>query len=91
MKKALVHLSLMLLLAALLVPLVGCKKDEPAEETPAAASDSSMSASSGAAMGTDMGSGAAMGTDLAATSGADMGGTSGAMGTDAAPPPAAKQ
>ncbi|HEY0782064.1 MAG TPA: hypothetical protein VGE98_06415 [Thermoanaerobaculia bacterium] len=85
MKKALVHLSLMLLLAALLVPLVGCKKDEPAEETPAAASDSSMGASSGAAMGTDMGSGAAMGTDMA-TSGADMGATSGSTGTDMAPP-----
>jgi hypothetical protein len=85
MKKALVHLSLMLLLAALLVPLVGCKKDEPAEETPAAASDANMGGS-GAAMGTDMGSGAAMGTDMAATTapmGSDMG--SGSMGSDLAP------
>lgn len=33
MKKLFAHLSLLCLLALLLVPFVGCKKDEPAEET----------------------------------------------------------
>ena len=34
MKKLSVHLSLLCLLILLLVPFVGCKKEEPAEETP---------------------------------------------------------
>jgi hypothetical protein len=36
MKKLSVNLSLLCLLAILLVPFAGCKKDEPAEETPMA-------------------------------------------------------
>jgi uncharacterized lipoprotein YajG len=41
MKKLSIHLSLLCLLALLLVPFAGCKKDEePAEETPAATSES---------------------------------------------------
>ncbi|HSS52001.1 MAG TPA: hypothetical protein VLX28_23920 [Thermoanaerobaculia bacterium] len=41
MKKLSIHLSLLCLLALLLVPFAGCKKDEePAEETPVATSES---------------------------------------------------
>jgi hypothetical protein len=34
MKKLFVHLSILCLLAVLLVPMVGCKKDDNGEDTP---------------------------------------------------------
>jgi hypothetical protein len=84
MKKALIHLSMLCLLAALVMPLTGCKKEEnmEVEETPAATeapvSEPAMGTSS---MGTDtgtMGTGSSMGTDTGT-----MGTDSGAMGTGA--------
>lgn len=39
MKKLSVRLSLLCLLAVLLVPFAGCKKDDPEEGTPAVSSD----------------------------------------------------
>lgn len=50
MKKFLVHLSVMCLLAALMVPMVGCKKEEPATDETATS---------------DMGATAAPATDMA--------------------------
>jgi hypothetical protein len=75
MKKLFVHLSMLALLAALLVPLTGCKKEEggETEETPAASTEEAAT-TSGESMATDMGT---MGTDM---------GTSEPMGTDMTPP-----
>jgi uncharacterized protein YpuA (DUF1002 family) len=42
MKKLSIHLTILCLLALLLVPFAGCKKDEGTEETPAT-TDTSMS------------------------------------------------
>jgi hypothetical protein len=94
MKKLSFHLSLLCLLAVLLIPFVGCKKDEPAEDENNAAvtSDTTMSTSTTTetstsmgtdtgAMGTDMGTGSTMGTDMT---------TSSPMGSDTAKPPAGK-
>ena len=81
MKKLSVHLSLLCLLALLLVPFAGCKKDDTAEdETPAVTTDTTMETSTTEPMGTDMGT---MTTDM----GTDMT-TSEPMGSDMAPPPA---
>ena len=83
MKKLSIHLSLLCLLALLLVPFGGCKKDEePAEETPVATSESTtVETSSSSTMTSDTTSGA-MGTDTS---------TTGSMTTDGATtPPAGK-
>ena len=45
MKKLSVHLSLLCLLAILLVPFAGCKKEETDEETPATTTDTTTSTS----------------------------------------------
>jgi hypothetical protein len=76
MKKVLVHLSMLCLLAFLLAPLAGCKKEESTEvEEPAAATSTEAPAAStemaqpsggmgteSSAMGTESGAGSAMGT-----------------------------
>jgi hypothetical protein len=89
MKKLFVHLSLLCLLAALLVPMVGCGRSDEgntAVEETTATTDMGMEpapmapdTTMGTDMGTDMGTG--MGTDM----GTDMGT---GMGTGAATPPA---
>jgi hypothetical protein len=96
MKKVLVHLSMLSLLAFLLVPLVGCKHEDntEVEEPPAASTE----APAPAAMGTEpMGTGSAMGTDSTAPMGTDSGsmappagGGTGAMGTQGTEPPPSK-
>jgi hypothetical protein len=81
MKKLSVKLSLLCLLALLLVPFAGCKKDDTeGDETPMATSDTTMETSTTEPMATDMGT---MSTDM----GTDMT-TSEPMGSDMAPPPA---
>lgn len=97
MKKVLVHLSMLSLLAFLLVPLVGCKHEDntEVEEPPAASTEAPA-----AAMGTEpMGTGSAMGTDSTAPMGTDSGSTgatggstggTGAMGTQGTEPPPSK-
>jgi len=75
MKKLFVHLSMLTLLAALLVPLIGCKKEETeVEETPATSAVEEPATTSAEPMATDMGT---MGTDM---------GTTEPMGTDVTPP-----
>jgi hypothetical protein len=75
MKKLFVHLSMLALLAALLAPLTGCKKEETeVEETPATSAMEEPATTSAEPMATDMG---AMGTDM---------GTSEPMGTEMTPP-----
>jgi hypothetical protein len=88
MKKLFVHLSMLALLAALLVPMVGCNKDKETEvdETPATSAtteSATTTTSTTTSMGTDMGTG--MGTTD--TMGSDMGaGTTAPMGTEMTPP-----
>ena len=53
MRKLFVHLSILCLLAVLLVPMVGCKKEEAVEESPAATAED-MGATD-TSRGTDMG------------------------------------
>ena len=76
MKKLFVHLSILCLLAALLVPMIGCKKnDEGGEETPMTDTttttdttvpmDSGMTEPMDTGMTTDMGTTEPMGTDMA--------------------------
>lgn len=76
MKKLFVQLSILCLLAALLVPMVGCKKhDTEAEETPmtdTTTTDTTETMDTGmttdtmdTAMTTDMGTTEPMGTDMA--------------------------
>jgi hypothetical protein len=76
MKKLFVHLSILCLLAALLVPMVGCKKnDEGGEETPmtdTTTTDTTEPMDTGmttepmdTSMTTDMGTTEPMGTDMA--------------------------
>ncbi|HET9212742.1 MAG TPA: hypothetical protein VFR03_20215 [Thermoanaerobaculia bacterium] len=93
MKKLSVHLSLLCLLAFLLVPFAGCKKEETEEETPATTTESTMSTSTSTetSMSSDMGTGGAMGTDMGTGSamGSDMT-TSSPMGSDTTPPPSGK-
>jgi hypothetical protein len=80
MKKLFVHLSMLTLLAALLLPLIGCKKEETeVEETPATSAVEEPATTSAEPMATDMGTGT---TD---TMGSDMG-TSTPMGTEMTPP-----
>ena len=76
MKKLSVRLSLLCLLAALLVPFAGCKKEEPAEETPMA-SDTMETSTVEPSMATTDTMSTDMGTDMT---------TSEPMGTDMAPP-----
>lgn len=90
MKKLSVRLSLLCLLAILLVPFAGCKKDDEAvEETPATTTDTTTSTSTSTetstTMGTDMGT---TSTDMG-TMGTDMT-TSSPMGSDTTQPPAGK-
>jgi len=89
MKKLFLHLSMLALLAALLVPMVGCKeKETEVEETPAtsatAESATTTSSTTTTSMGSDMGTG--MGTTD--TMGSDMGAgsTAAPMGTEMTPP-----
>ncbi|HEV2852916.1 MAG TPA: hypothetical protein VHC97_08950 [Thermoanaerobaculia bacterium] len=84
MKKLSVHLSLLCLLAFLLIPFAGCKKEETdVEETPATTTDTTMeSTTEPSTMSTDMGT---MSTDTGMGGGTDMT-TSEPMGTDATPP-----
>jgi PBP1b-binding outer membrane lipoprotein LpoB len=78
MKKLSVHLSLLCLLAALAVPMVGCNKEEAeVEESTTTAMEETTAPMD--AMGTDMGTTDPMGTDM---------GTTDPMGTEMAPPPA---
>ncbi|MES1240301.1 MAG: hypothetical protein ABUT39_01655 [Acidobacteriota bacterium] len=76
MKKLFVHLSILCLLAALLVPMIGCKKnDEGGEETPmtdTTTTDTTEPMDTGmttepmdTGMTTDMGTSEPMGTDMA--------------------------
>lgn len=85
MKKLSVHLSLLCLLAFLLVPFAGCKKDEDAvdENTPAATTESTMETTT-----TETTTTTTMSTDTAM--GTDTGMTSEPMSTDATTPPAGK-
>jgi len=80
MKKLFVHLSILCLLAALLVPMIGCKKsDEGAEETPmtdTATTDTTEPMDTGMTEPMDTGM-----TDA---------GTTEPMGSDMATPPAAQ-
>jgi len=73
MKKLFVHLSMLALLAALLVPMVGCNKEEKEEETPAT-STAPAPAETSPAMTSEM------------PMGSDMGGTTAPMGTEMTPP-----
>lgn len=78
MKKLFVHLSLLCLLVALAVPMVGCAKEEAAvEESTTTAMEEAPATTE--PMGTDMATTEPMGTDM---------GTTEPMGTDVAPPPA---
>jgi hypothetical protein len=83
MKKLYVHLSMLVLLAALLVPMIGCKKDDTEmEETPAATTvEESATTVEPAPMASDMGTTDTMGSDM----GTGMG-TSEPMGTEMTPP-----
>jgi hypothetical protein len=76
MKKLSVRLSLLCLLAVLLIPFAGCKKEDTVEETPAVTTDTAMETTTTEPVMTDT-----MGTD---TMGTDMT-TTDAMGTDAPP------
>ena len=77
MKKLFVHLSLLCLLAALAVPMIGCAKEEAeVEESTTTAIEEPATTEP---MGTDMGTTEPMGTDA---------GTTEPMGTDVTPPPA---
>jgi hypothetical protein len=83
MKKLFVHLSILCLLAALLVPMIGCKKnDEGGEETPM--TDTTTTTDTTEPMDTGM---TTEPMDTGMTT--DMGmGTTEPMGTDMATPPA---
>ena len=76
MKKLFVHLSLLCLLVALAVPMIGCHKDEAVVEESTTTVEEPATTEP---MGTDMGTTEPMGTDM---------GTSEPMGTDVTPPPA---
>jgi hypothetical protein len=91
-KKRIVNHLLLYLLACLLIPLAGCKKEETEEETPATTTDTTMSTSTSTetSIAPDMGTGSSMGTDMgtpSSTMGTDMT-TSSPMGSDATKPPA---
>jgi actin-like ATPase involved in cell morphogenesis len=80
MKKLFVHLSLLCLLAALAVPMVGCHKEEAEVEESTTTAMEEPAVATTEPMGTDMGTTEPMGTD--------MGGTTEPMGTEMTPPPA---
>jgi hypothetical protein len=76
MKKMFVHLSMLCLLAALLVPMVGCKKNEAeVEESPVTSESTTMeeptttttTSDMTSDMGTDMMTSEPMGTDATTT------------------------
>jgi hypothetical protein len=73
MKKMFVHLSMLCLLAALLVPMVGCKKNEAeVEESPVTTESTTMeepmtTTDMTSDMGTDMMTSEPMGTDATTT------------------------
>ena len=78
MKKLFVHLSLLCLLAALAVPMIGCNKEEAdVEESTTTAMEEP--ATTTEPTGTDMGTTEPMGSDM---------GTTEPAGTDMTPPPA---
>ena len=78
MKKLFVHLSLLCLLAALAVPMIGCHKDDAeVEESTTTAMEEPVATTE--PMGTDMGTMEPMGSDM---------GTTEPMGTEMTPPPA---
>jgi hypothetical protein len=78
MKKLFVHLSLLCLLAALAVPMIGCHKEEAdVEESTTTAMEEP--ATTTEPMGSDMGTTEPMGSDM---------GTTEPMGTEMTPPPA---
>jgi hypothetical protein len=85
MKKLSIHLSLLCLLAFLLIPFAGCKKEDEAvdENTPAATTESTMETTT-----TETSTTSTMSTDTAM--GTDTGMTSEPMGTDATTPPTGK-
>lgn len=77
MKKLFVHLSLLCLLVALAVPMVGCHKEEAeVDETTTTAMEEPATTEP---VGTDLGTTEPLGTDA---------GTTEPMGTDATPPAA---
>lgn len=81
MKKLSIHLSLLCLLAFLLIPFAGCKKEEePVEETPAT-TESTMETTTTETSTTTMSTDTMGGTDTM---------TSEPMSTDATTPPAGK-
>lgn len=82
MKKLFVHLSLLCLLVALAVPMIGCTKEEAEVEESTTSAMEEPTTATDTTMGTDMG------TDMGAGMGTDMGGTTDAMGTEMTPPPA---
>jgi hypothetical protein len=89
MKKVLVHLSMLCLLAFLLMPLVGCKHEEntEVEEQPATSTEAPAATSTEPAMAQPTGS---MGTESAMGTDNSMGTTGGgAMGTQGTEPPPA--
>ena len=77
MKKLSVRLSLLCMLAVLLIPFAGCKKEDTVEETPAMSTDAAIETTTTepTPVSTDLGTDT-MGTD---TMGTDT------MGTDAPP------
>ena len=96
MKKLSVRLSLLCLVAILVVPFAGCKKEEADEETPATTTDTTTSTSmstetsTGTMTTTDTGMGT-MSTDTGMGMGtsSDMT-TSSPLGSDTTQPPAGK-
>lgn len=82
MKKLFVHLSVLCLLAALMVPMVGCKGNETEVDDTATTGMEEPSTTTMESMGTDMGTGMEpIGTDMGT-------GTTDPMGTEMTPPPA---
>lgn len=79
MKKLFVHLSLLCLLVALAVPMVGCSRDE-AEVEESTTSAITEEPATTEPIGTDLGTTEPIGTDL--------GGTTEPIGTEMTPPPA---
>ena len=77
MKKLFLHLTILCLLAALLVPMIGCKKEDTGEESPAATTMEDTGTATDTTMGTDMGTMEPIGTDM---------GTTDPMGTEMTPP-----
>ena len=81
MKKLFVHLSVLCLLAALMVPMVGCKNETEVDDT-ATTGMEEPSTTTMESLGTDMGTGLEpIGTDMGT-------GTTEPTGTDMTPPPA---